>query len=191
MIVETLAADGKSSLETKASPSSQDSSQPDDSSVREAARRRNSGQYADSVQSLLASRLNSNSAAEPGPGSTQHSELPAATGRTQHRRNDTARLPSPSSPAVSVIIRESDSPGYDSGQPVSTGLTSKRSLSFSEALPVVETGAQPKQEQSTPRSKASRVGLLGNSGPSPRPSPRTLGRSPHSKVGHADDPLAR
>lgn len=197
LIVETLAADGKSALETKTSPSSQpssqDSPQPDDNGVREPARRRHSGQYADSVQSLLASRLNSNSAAEPGPRSSQRNGSPVADGRSQHRRSDTAsRLPSPpSSPAVSVIVRESDSPEHSTGYPAGAGLTSKRSLSFSEALPVDENGVEIKLHQASPRPKASYAGLPATAGPSPRPSPRFLGRSPHGKVGHADDPLAR
>ena len=202
LIVETLAAEGQTFLDAQAAAaaaaaatSSDGSPQPDQSDDAQSRRRRASGQYADSVNSLLAGRLESQSAAGPGPGSPQRSSSPVRAGRAQHRRNDTAssRLPSPGSPATSVVIREGDSPAEQSSNlPVRSELTSKRSLTFSEALPVVgncdETDLP--QQHAAPAT-ANQSGVQSSNGPSPRPSPRQLRRSPHSKVGHNDDPLTR
>lgn len=195
LVVETLAADGQNTIDAKAAAtSSEGSPQPDETDDAQASRRPTSGQYADSVNSLLAGRLESHAAAGPGPGSPSRNTSPVRAGRTQHRRNDTAssRLPSPGSPATSVVIKENDSPAeQDFGQPLRSELTSKRSLSFSEALPIIDAGSQGNevQQQTTP-AKASQPSSHSNAGPSPRPSPRQLGRSPNSK-GHNDDPLTR
>lgn len=194
--METLAADGQTSLDAKpAATSSEGSPQPDETDDAQSTRRQTSDHYADSVNSLLSGRLESHAAAGPGPGSPQRNSTPNR-GRTQHRRNDTAssRLPSPGSPATSVIIKESDSPVQpDYKQLVRSELTSRRSLSFSEAaLPVIDTGSQGVQSQphGTPN-RAGQPASQSNTGPSPRPSPRQLGRTATSKNGHSDDPLAR
>ncbi len=195
LIVETLAADVQPPSDAVPSTSSQGSPEAGDEdgegSARTTARRQASSQYADSVQSLLAGRLGSNATAGPGPGSPQRDGQQA--GRSVHRRNDTAgsRLPSPGSPAADRAHaqelgqhRQSD---IDSTRVLRSELTTRRSLSFSEALPepeAVENSDQARHQAALARASADRL-------QAGRPSPRQLGKSPRGKSGHHDDAFAR
>ena len=185
--METLAAEEQSVNDTaEASTSSQGSPDDGEGSARTSVRRQASSQYADSVQSLLGGRLGSNAAAGPGPGSPQeHVRQP---GRSVHRRNDTAssRLPSPGSPSAAAVGLVAEGPPADS-RPSKLELTTRRSLSFSEAMPEPEAVAAPSQA-------AAQAALAWNSADKPqvsRASPRQLGKSPRGTSGHHDDSFAR
>lgn len=183
--METLAAEVQPSNNAEVSTSSQGSTDDGEGSSRTTVRRQPSSQYADSVQSVLAGRLNSHAAAGPGPGSPQ--DVDHQPGRSVHRRNDTAssRLPSPGSPAASAAVDAQD-PTADK-RPARLDLTTRRSLSFSEAVsePDVagETGPAKTQE-ALARSSAERLQIG-------KPSPRQLGRSPPGKTAYHDDSFAR
>ena len=191
LIVETLAAEVQPPNDAAPSTSSQGMSEAGDEDgeggAKTSARRQASSQYADSVQSLLAGRLGSNALAGPGPGSPQQGD-----GKSVHRRNDTAgsRLPSPGSPAAENSHAQAlgwHGPEIDSLRPARFELTTRRSLSFSEALPEPnpeQKADQAKQEIEQPQVSAAT--LQGG-----RPSPRPLGRSPRGKSGHHDDAFAR
>lgn len=167
----------------EASVSSQGSPDDGEGSPHLSVRRQASSQYADSVQSLLAGRLSSNAAAGPGPGSPQHDV--GQPGKSVHRRNDTAssRLPSPGSPPA--VADSQDVPSQAcSAKPE---LTTRRSLSFSEATPDSEAAAdrcQAEAQAPPARHSLDRVQV-------DRPSPRQLGKSPRGKSGHHDDSFAR
>lgn len=189
LIVETLAADVQPPVEVgSSSQGSPEVDEDGEGSARTSARRQASSQYADSVQSLLAGRLSSNSTAGPGPGSPQLGD-----GRSVHRRNDTAgsRLPSPGSPAAEhsheqVVGRHGPSQ-LDNSQPARSELTTRRSLSFNEALPEpepVESTNQPTHQAVLAKDYADRL-------QTGRPSSRQLGRSPRSKSSHHDDAFTR
>lgn len=183
LIVETLAADVQPLNNQEASSSSQGSPDDGEGSSRASIPRQPSSQYADSVQSVLAGRLSSHAAAGPGPGSPQHGQHP---GKSVHRRNDTAssRLPSPGSPsAASAVVdaKEADM------RPARLDLTTRRSLSFSEAIsgPDVAAAPQPPGVLAAPP-RTSADGLQ----PS-RPSPRQQGKGAPSKTAYHDDAFAK
>ena len=181
--METLAADVQPSNNTEASVSSQGSPDDGEDSTHLSVRRQASSQYADSVQSLLAGRVSSNAAAGPGPGSPQHDVR--QPGRSVHRRNDTAssRLPSPGSPPA--VADSQDVPAE--GRSARSELTTRRSLSFSEATPESEavTDCRQAEAQAPPARRSLDRVQVG------RPSPRQLGKSPRGKSGHHDDSFAR
>lgn len=168
----------------EASTSSQASTDDGEGSSRTTVRRQPSSQYADSVQSVLAGRLNSHAAAGPGPGSPQ--DVGQQPGRSVHRRNDTAssRLPSPGSPAASAVVDAQDAKADK--RPARLDLTTRRSLSFSDAVPepdvAGETGLAQTQEALASSAERLQIG---------RPSPRQLGRSPPGKTAFHDDSFAR
>lgn len=192
LIVETLAAEVQPPNDAAPSTSSQGMSEAGDEdgegSARTSARRQASSQYADSVQSLLAGRLGSNALAGPGPGSPQQGD-----GKSVHRRNDTAgsRLPSPGSPAAEHSHAQAlgwHGPSeMDSLRPARSELTTRRSLSFSEALPEPD----PEQKSDQARQQMALPQVSANTLQGGRPSPRPLGRSPRGKSGHHDDAFAR
>lgn len=192
LIVETLAAEVQPPNDAAPSTSSQGMSEAGDEDgeggAKTSARRQASSQYADSVQSLLAGRLSSNALAGPGPGSPQQGD-----GKSVHRRNDTAgsRLPSPGSPAADQSHAQAlgwHAPSeIDSLRPARSELTTRRSLSFSEALP--EPNPEQKSDQAKQQVALPHVSAATLQGG--RPSPRPLGRSPRGKSGHHDDAFAR
>ena len=182
LIVETLAAEVQPPDDAAPSTSSQGMSEAGDEDgeggAKTSARRQASSQYADSVQSLLAGRLSS-----PQQGD----------GKSVHRRNDTAgsRLPSPGSPAADQSHAQAlgwHGPSeIDSLRPARSELTTRRSLSFSEALP--EPNPEQKSDQAKQQVALPHVSAATLQGG--RPSPRPLGRSPRGKSGHHDDAFAR
>ena len=180
LIVETLAADSQAAT-AQESPPSQSSPEPDDGegSVRLSARRQASSQYADSVQSLLAARLGSNADAGPGPGSPPQLGTQQAS-KSVHRRNDTAssRLPSPDVPVGYPAQASGGGPPEGPQGQARAELTTRRSLSFSDALPEGQDLNQAGQQPSAV--KASEEPMQ-----SGRPSPR-LGRTSTGKSGHDD-----
>ena len=185
LIVETLAAEVQTLNNAEASTSSQGSPDDGEGSSRAAVRRQPSSQYADSVQSVLAGRLSSHAAAGPGPGSPQ--DVAPQPGRSVHRRNDTAssRLPSPGSPSAASAVADAQDPKADNLS-ARLDLTTRRSLSFSEANPEPDAAgdAEPAKAQATlARSSPERLQI-------DRPSPRQLGKSP-GKPAYHDDSFAR
>lgn len=183
--METLAAEVQPSNNAEASSSSQGSPDDGEGSSRTTVRRQPSSQYADSVQSVLAVRLNSHAAAGPGPGSPQ--DVGQHPGRSVHRRNDTAssRLPSPGSPAASAAVDAQDSKADK--RPARLDLTTRRSLSFSEAVPEPDEAVEARPEQMQAALARSSAETMQTS----RPSPRQLGRSPPGKTACPDDSFAR
>ena len=190
LIVETLAADVQpaSDVPSTSSQGSPEIGEEDgEGSARTTARRQASSQYADSVQSLLAGRSSSNASAGPGPGSPQGGGH--QPGRSVHRRNDTAgsALPSPGSPTAEHASQQEGSQlGLSDVPPARSELTTRRSLSFSEALP------EPSSEGSDQaRQQAALARSSGDMQQAGRPSHRQLGRSSIGKSGHHDDAVAR
>lgn len=186
LIVETLAAEVQPLNNAEASTSSQGSPDDGEGSSRTTVRRQPSSQYADSVQSMLAGRLGSHAAAGPGPGSPQ--DVGQQPGRSVHRRNDTAssRLPSPGSPSAASAAVDAQDPKADT-RPARLDLTTRRSLSFSEAVPEPDAAGDPgpaKTQAALTRSSAERLQIG-------RPSPRQLGKSPPGKSAYHDDSFAR
>lgn len=186
LIVETLAADVQPLHNIEASSSSQGSPDDGEGSSRTSVVRQPSSQYADSVQSVIAGRLSSHAAAGPGPGSPQHAGQ--HPGRSVHRRNDTAssRLPSPGSPsAASAAVGAQDSKADT--RPARLDLTTRRSLSFSEAAsaPDIAGEHRPAGTQAAPPETPA-DGLH----PS-RPSPRQQGKTTPSKAAYYDDAFAK
>lgn len=184
LIVETLAAEEQPLKDAEASTSSQGSPDDGEGSPRTTVRRQPSSQYADSVQSVLAGRLSSHAAAAPGPGSLQDADQ--QPGKSVHRRNDTAssRLPSPGSPPAASAAADARHPKADS-RPARLDLTSRRSLSFSEAVSDAAGDTGPAMaETALARSSAERLST-------DKPSPRQLGRSPPGKSAYHDDSFAR
>lgn len=182
--METLAAEEQPLNNAEASTSSQGSPGDGEGSPRTTVRRQPSSQYADSVQSVLAGRLSSHAAAAPGPGSLQ--DVDQQPGRSVHRRNDTAssRLPSPGSPPAASAAADAQHPKADS-RPARLELTTRRSLSFSEAVPDAAGDTVPAVAQTAlSRSSAERLSI-------DKPSPRQLGRSPPGKSAYHDDSFAR
>ena len=186
LIVETLAAEVQPLNNAEASTSSQGSPDDGEGSSRTTVRRQPSSQYADSVQSVLAGRLSSHAAAGPGPGSPQH--IAQQPGRSVHRRNDTAssRLPSPSSPSAASALIETQDPKADN-RPARLDLTTRRSLSFSEAIPEPDAAVDTepaKAQAALARSSPERLQIG-------RPAPRQPGKSPSGKSAYHDDSFAR